>query len=75
MSQEGSHRGRTTSWAAVVLMVVGAITVGVALLVPSWLVFWIGLGIGIVGVITAVAGGLMSDNPALPGEPGYVARH
>lgn len=75
MAQGGSHHGSTLSWVAVVLMVLGVVIVGLAMVFTSWLAFWVGVVIGVVGVGFGVAGGLLNDNPALPGEPGYQTRH
>ncbi|WP_230421410.1 HGxxPAAW family protein [Actinomadura soli] len=48
----GSHAGRPGSWAAVTIIFVGFVVGGVALcLGPMWVMFWVGAGIIVLGMI------------------------
>ena len=54
--------GRTTSWVAVLVIVIGFIVGGIGLIVgPSWPLFWVGAGVAIIGGIFALATGIMDD--------------
>lgn len=48
----GSHAGRLSSWFAVTVIFVGFVVGGVALcLGPMWVLFWVGAGIIVLGMI------------------------
>ncbi|GLU48940.1 hypothetical protein [Nocardiopsis ansamitocini] len=57
-----SHKGRASSWAMVLVMVVGFITAGVGLTQgPSWLVVGIGVVVFAFGGLVALAIGIFKD--------------
>jgi hypothetical protein len=57
-----AHHGRPSSWVAVTVIVVGFILGGIALTVgPSWVLFWVGAAIVVVGGIMAAATRIMDD--------------
>lgn len=59
---EGHQSGRLTSWVAVAVMVIGFVVGGLGLVLgPSWLLFWVGVGITGVGGIFGLATGIMED--------------
>ena len=62
---QGEHphfSGRPVSWVAVIIIVVGFILGGVALVAgPLWPLFWVGAGIAGVGCILAVSVGIFND--------------
>lgn len=54
--------GRPSSWASVAAIVVGFIVGGLGLILgPNWLMFWVGVGIAVIGAIFALAVGIMDD--------------
>ena len=54
--------GRMTSWAAVAVILVGFIVGGLGLVFgPNWVMFWVGVGVVVVGGIYALAVGIMDD--------------
>jgi 4-hydroxybenzoate polyprenyltransferase len=56
------NTGRLTSWIAVMVIVAGFIVGGLGLILgPSWVMFWVGVGIVVVGGIYALAVGIMED--------------
>lgn len=56
------NSGRLTSWAAVAVIIVGFIVGGLGLMLgPTWLMFWVGVGIVAVGGVYALAVGIMED--------------
>lgn len=56
------NTGRPASWIAVIVIVVGFLVGGAGLIFgPSWVTFWVGVGIAIVGGIYALAVGIMED--------------
>lgn len=56
------NTGRLTSWIAVIVIVAGFVVGGLGLIFgPNWLVFWVGVGIVVVGGIYALAVGIMED--------------
>jgi hypothetical protein len=62
MSGSGSHAGRSSSWIAVSVILIGFSVAGVALpLGPNWPLFWIGTGIAVLGGIVALAVDIMAD--------------
>jgi hypothetical protein len=57
-----SFHGRSTSWVAIGIIVVGFIVGGVALVTgPTWWLFWTGAGVAGVGGILALATGVFND--------------
>ena len=56
------NTGRLSSWIAVMVIVAGFIVGGLGLIFgPSWVTFWVGVGIVVVGGIYALAVGIMED--------------
>jgi nitrate/nitrite transporter NarK len=56
------YHGRPVSWAAITLIIVGFIIGGIALPVgPSWVLFWVGVAIVVVGAIFAASIRIMDD--------------
>ena len=56
------YHGRRVSWVAVTLIIVGFIIGGIALPVgPSWVLFWVGAAIVVVGCIFAASIRIMDD--------------
>jgi hypothetical protein len=54
--------GRMTSWAAVAVILAGFIVGGLGLVFgPNWVMFWVGVGVVVVGGIYALAVGIMDD--------------
>jgi hypothetical protein len=54
--------GRPVSWVAVIIIVIGFILGGAALVAgPVWWLFWTGTGIAVVGAIVAMASGIFND--------------
>jgi hypothetical protein len=59
---ESSHAGRPSSWIAVAVVVAGFVLGGVGLVTgPSWTLFWIGVGVVVVGGLALVLVGAFSD--------------
>jgi hypothetical protein len=57
-----SYHGRRVSWIAVSIMMVGFLVGGLALVFgPTWWVFWLGCGIAVVGLLTAIATNIFED--------------
>jgi hypothetical protein len=57
-----SYHGRTVSWVAVSLILVGFIVGGLALVFgPTWWVFWLGCAIAAVGGLLGLATGIQED--------------
>jgi len=57
----GGHGASMASWIACLIMVIGFILGGVALIVWNWPMFWVGVGVVVVGVIVARAANIMED--------------
>ncbi len=58
---EAQH-GRPASWVAVSIIIVGFTVGGIALPIgPSWVLFWVGAAIVVVGIIIAAASHIMDD--------------
>ena len=56
------YHGRPVSWVAVTIIVVGFIIGGIALPIgPTWVLFWIGVAIVVVGCIFAASIKIMDD--------------
>lgn len=59
---EGSHTGRLSSWLAIVIIWIGFITGGVALVLGhAWWLFWSGVGIVALGGVLALSVGIFAD--------------
>lgn len=59
---EGHNTGRLTSWVAVTVVVIGFAVGGLGLVLgPSWILFWVGVGITVVGGVYGLAMGIMED--------------
>ena len=56
------YHGRPVSWVAVTLIIVGFVLGGIALPIgPSWVLFWVGAAIVVVGSIFAASIRIMDD--------------
>ena len=56
------HHGRPVSWVAVTLIIIGFVLGGIALPIgPSWVLFWVGAAIVVVGGIIAASIRIMDD--------------
>jgi hypothetical protein len=61
-AHEHPQHGRTTSWVATSIIIVGFVVGGIALCVgPSWWLFWIGTGIVVLGAIFGASTHMMDD--------------
>ena len=57
-----TYHGRAVSWVAVTLILVGFLIGGLALVFgPTWWLFWVSLGITVVGGLLAMATGIFED--------------
>ena len=57
-----AHHGRPASWVTTAIVIVGFVIGGIALPVgPSWVLFWVGVAIAVVGSIMAAAVRIMDD--------------
>ena len=65
MSQDnsnfGGHGAKVGSWIACLVMMVGFTLGGIAIIYWNWPVFWVGVGIFVVGMIIAKFVGIMDD--------------
>jgi len=61
--QQDSHHGRTSSWVAITIIVVGFVVGGAAMLTSpvTWWLFWVGAGIVGVGGIMALSTHILDD--------------
>ncbi len=74
---EGVHaRGRASSWVAVSLIILGFLVGGLALpFGPLWWLFWVGVGLVVVGGIIALAIDIFEDVTVDPAHgPDHVTR-
>jgi len=56
------YHGRPVSWVAVSLIMAGFLAGGLALVFgPTWVVFWIGVGLTVVGGLLALATNIFED--------------
>jgi hypothetical protein len=60
-SNFGGHGAKVGSWVACLVMLVGTIVGGLALVYWNWPVFWAGVGVFVVGVIFARVVNIMDD--------------
>jgi hypothetical protein len=58
---EGSHHSRPTSWAAVIVMILGFVIGGLGLILGEWWMFWLGGAVVVAGGIFGLANGIMND--------------
>ena len=60
-----SYHGRTVSWVAVAIMVVGFIVGGLAMVFghggPIWWLFWVGAGVAVLGLLLSLATNMFED--------------
>ncbi len=57
-----TYHGRAVSWVAVSLIMVGFLCGGLALVFgPTWLAFWVGVGLTVVGGLLALATNIFED--------------
>ena len=75
---EGSHAGRLGSWIVVVLMWIGFVVGGIALVTgPTWWLFWTGAGIvaigGILGLVVRIFDDVIIDAPRIIPEEAHPA--
>ncbi|WP_131738269.1 HGxxPAAW family protein [Actinomadura roseirufa] len=62
VEQHGSHAGRPGSWVAVTVIFIGFVIGGVALCVgPSWILFWVGAAVIVLGLVLSGLVHLFSD--------------
>ena len=60
--QHEEYHGRPVSWVAVTLIIIGFVLGGIALPIgPSWVLFWVGAAIVLVGCIFAASIRIMDD--------------
>jgi len=57
----GGHGASTRSWLASIVIVAGFTLGGVALIVWNWPLFWVGVGITVLGVVAAGLVDIMGD--------------
>jgi hypothetical protein len=58
-SESGGHDVAPAIWAAVIVIIAGTIIGGIALIEWMWPLFWIGIGMFVVGSIAAYVLGIM----------------
>lgn len=57
-----TYHGRTVSWVAVSLILVGFVAGGLALIFgPTWWLFWVSCGISAFGALLALSTGIFDD--------------
>jgi hypothetical protein len=61
--EQHSHHGRTSSWVAITIIVIGFVVGGAAMLTSpvTWWLFWVGAGIVVVGGIMALSTRVLDD--------------
>jgi hypothetical protein len=55
------YSGRPVSWVAVSLILLGFLAGGLALVFGVWWLFWVSLGVAVLGLLTALATGIFDD--------------
>ena len=60
-SNAGGHGAKLGSWIVCLVMLIGVVVGGVALVYWNWTVFWIGVGVFILGMIFARVVRIMDD--------------
>lgn len=72
MAEEDGHtRGRPGSWVAVLIILAGFVIGGIALILGLWWLFWVAVGIAVVGGIVGLVADIFTDvelDPNVPGE-------
>jgi fatty acid desaturase len=57
-----THHGRRVSWVAVSLIMAGFLVGGLGLILgPAWWLFWVGVGLSVVGGLLALATDIFAD--------------
>jgi hypothetical protein len=57
-----AYHGRAVSWVAVSIVMAGFVTGGFALVFgPTWVAFWVGVGMAVVGGLLAAATNIFED--------------
>ncbi len=57
-----AHHGRPASWVTTAIVIIGFVIGGIALPIgPSWVLFWIGAGIVVLGAIVGAAVHIFDD--------------
>lgn len=60
-----SYHGRTVSWVAVAIMMVGFLVGGLAMIFgqhgPIWWLFWVGVGVAALGLLVSLATNTFED--------------
>jgi hypothetical protein len=58
----GSHKGRLNSWVSVIIVWIGFLIGGIAMVTgPAWVVFWIGCAVVVVGGLVGAAVKIFDD--------------
>lgn len=57
----GGHGAKLGSWLACLVMLVGVVVGGIALVYWNWTVFWVGVGVFVLGMIFARLVNIMDD--------------
>ena len=57
----GGHGASLGSWIACLIIIIGFVLGGVALVVWNWPMFWAGVGVIVLGCIVARASNIMDD--------------
>jgi hypothetical protein len=60
-SKDAGHGVSVGSWAACVVIIAGFVVGGVALIIWNWPMFWIGVGLVVVGCVIGRAVNIMED--------------
>jgi hypothetical protein len=62
VSYPPTYHGRAVSWVAVSIIMAGFVVGGLALVFgPTWVAFWIGVGLTVVGGLLALATNILED--------------
>jgi hypothetical protein len=56
-----SFHGKTVSWVAVSLIMVAFLVGGLALVFSVWALFWVALGVAVIGALMAAGTGIFDD--------------
>ena len=68
-SNAGGHGAKLGSWLACLVMLVGVVAGGIALIYWNWTWFWVGVGIFVLGMIFARVVNIMDDVSEYGGTP------
>jgi hypothetical protein len=66
----GGHGASMKSWFAAAVIVIGFIVGGVAIIYWNWPIFWVGVGIVVVGSVLGAAVGIMNEVTEYGGSGG-----